>query len=100
MARPQKNAGLQELEQRLARQDLMLQTLVRLLLEKNVIGREEFAQWLRYVDGLDGKDDGRLGADTGYKSCAKCDRTNPAKVFKCQYCGASFPDNIMLTNDG
>lgn len=100
MSNLRKNARLEELDQRVARQDLMLQTLVRLLLEKNVIARDEFAQWLRYVDALDGREDGKLGADAAFKTCPKCKRTSPAKVFKCQYCGAGFPDSIMLTNDG
>lgn len=87
---------VQKLQDRLARQELYIKTLLRLLLEKEVIHQEEFGEWLDYIDGMDGRLDGRLGEGTGSKTCGRCRRTNPQHARRCQYCDALFPSTEFL----
>jgi hypothetical protein len=90
---------LRELEDRLARQKLYTQTLLRLLLEKGVIQRDEFAEWLDYVDSLDGRADGKLGKDSRSKSCGRCRRVNPVQARRCQYCDTEFASAYFLAHE-
>jgi hypothetical protein len=92
--------SLNDLESRIARQDLYIQTLLRLLLEKGIIQKEEFGEWLDYVDSLDGRTDGRLSPSSGSKSCKRCRRVNPIHARLCQYCDALFPSSEFLDYDG
>lgn len=88
--------GLEQLEARVERQNLLIQTLLMLLLEKKVIGEEEFRKWLIYVDELDGKRDGRLKADNTPQECPKCHRKNQHKASQCMYCGEEFAQPEFL----
>jgi hypothetical protein len=78
------------LESRLERQEMLIQTLLILLLEKGVIGQDELREWMAYVDGLDGRMDGRLREAAEPKSCSKCGRMSPATAIRCQYCDTPF----------
>lgn len=91
---------VKELEARIARQELYIQTLLRLLLEKGIIHKEEYGQWLDYVDALDGRHDGKLDAHSGSKTCAHCRRVNPVQARRCQYCDTAFPSTQFLAFDG
>jgi hypothetical protein len=93
------HTSLRELEDRVARQKLYIQTLLRLLLEKGVIQREEFGEWLDYVDALDGRADGKLAKDTRSKTCARCRRVNPVQARRCQYCDTEFPSSHFLAHE-
>lgn len=44
-------------------QNLVLQTLLAILLDKGILTEEEFSTWARKCDELDGKQDGRLAHD-------------------------------------
>ncbi len=88
-------AGLAELQNRLERQNLLLQTLLRLLLKKGIIQEDEFKQWLAYVDQLDGKADGKLQEEKGTKACPACGRNSTLHAAKCQYCDAVFPPEFL-----
>ncbi|MBI3736192.1 hypothetical protein HY256_06735, partial [Candidatus Sumerlaeota bacterium] len=83
--------AVDELAVRVERQNLLLQTLLRLLLEKGVIHEDEFKKWISYVDALDGKTDGKLQKEKGIKNCPACGRVSQADAAKCQYCGADYP---------
>ena len=87
--------AVDELSARLDRQNLLLQTLLRLLLEKGVIQEEEFKQWIAYVDALDGKADGKLQKEKGIKNCPVCGRVSQMDATKCQYCGAEYPVEFL-----
>lgn len=91
---------LKDLEDRVARQNLYIQTLLRLLLEKGVMQKEEFGQWLDYVDALDGRWDGKLGEDGSVKTCGRCRRVSPLRSRRCSYCDAEFPSSEFLAFDG
>lgn len=72
------------------RQNLMIQTLLMILLEKQVIQEEEFREWLIYVDELDGVRDGRVREDKTPVACPKCHRNSPRTATKCIFCGHEF----------
>lgn len=84
-----------ELEERLARQELLIQTLLRLLLEKKVIHEDEFKEWMDYVDSLDGKRDGKLRVPKIARNCASCGRMNKPNAARCMYCDHEFPTEFL-----
>lgn len=92
-------SAFDELNGRVEEQNLLLQTLLRLLLEKKVVTRDEFRQWMNYVDELDGKRNGRLSRERGVKLCPGCKRKNKVNAFKCLYCDAEFANENFLAHD-
>jgi hypothetical protein len=90
-----KSADLSSLEVRLEQQNLLIQTLLMLLLEKKVIHEDEFKEWMIYVDELDGVRDGRVKAQQGPITCPSCKRNNPRTAVRCQYCGNEFPPEFL-----
>ena len=86
---------LHDVNARLEKQDLLLQTLVRLLLEKGVIQRDELSRWVDYVDSLDGSVDGKLKSDRRPRECPKCRRKNSPQARHCQYCGAELGASFL-----
>lgn len=95
------NASVADLEARVDRQALIIQTLLMILLEKKVIHDDEFREWLGYVDGMDGAADGRLREDRSPRACPSCTRMNRFGSAKCQYCGAEMEfDYIQHRRDG
>ncbi|MEQ8821669.1 MAG: hypothetical protein RLY93_15645 [Sumerlaeia bacterium] len=91
----QARSSAQEMELKLERQNLVIQTLLMLLLEKGVIHDQEFREWLAYVDGLDGKVDGRVREDKSPVACPKCGRNSPRQSPSCQYCGEALPADYL-----
>lgn len=89
------SATVAELQNMIGRQQLIIQSLLMLLLEKQVIDKDELAKWVEYVDQLDGKADGKLNADKSPVQCPKCGRTSPATVQRCLYCNAVLGDGIL-----
>lgn len=87
---------LENIRDRLSRIELMQQTLLRVLIEKGVLDKQEFSQWMKYVDQLDGRDDGKMAEESGVKSCPSCGRNNPVKLRNCQYCGADLPFDFLM----
>lgn len=88
-------AMVQELEARVARQNLIIQTLCRILMEKGVVTDQEWNEWLTYMDGLDGRVDGKLTEPRGPRQCEKCMRMSSPKATACQYCGADFQTDLL-----
>ncbi len=89
------HSGIDDLTHRLEKQSLMIQTLLMILLEKNVIQESEFKEWMVYVDELDGKRDGRLREDRSPVKCPSCGRNSPRAKSNCQYCGQEFPQEFL-----
>ena len=85
------NSTLADLQSQVARQNLMIQTLCRILLAKGVVEEKELQEWMSYVDKLDGVEDGRLRESKAPRECPSCRRMNAPKAVKCQYCGVEFP---------
>lgn len=93
-------AGNEELRDMIERQNLLLQTLIMLLLEKKVIGEDEFRQWMDYVDRLDGVCDGRVKEDRSPINCPACGRVNQRLARSCQYCGRAFEAEFLARRGG
>jgi ribosomal protein L40E len=95
---PTKKAGsttLDQLQFQIDRQHLVIQTLLIMLLEKGVMTEQELNEWIDYVDGLDGRRDGRLKADVSPITCSSCGRKNSPNAGHCQYCGHDFDLRIV-----
>ncbi len=92
----QTRSSVQELENRVEKQNLIIQTLLMLLLEKKVIHEDEFKDWMAYVDELDGVRDGRVRADKTPQTCPKCQRNNAPSAVKCQYCGEELEHDFLF----
>jgi hypothetical protein len=90
------SAEVVDLQMRVERQSLLLQTLLMILLEKKVIHDDEFREWMTYVDELDGSRDGRLREDRSPRPCPQCNRRNKAAATNCQYCGAAIESEYLM----
>lgn len=92
----QARGTLDSLQGRIDRQDLIIQTLLMILLEKKVIHEDEFKEWMLYVDELDGTRDGRLREDKTPVVCPGCGRNSPRSAPNCVYCGHEFEPEFLL----
>lgn len=90
------SGALEEMQHRLDRQYLLIQTLLMILIEKKVIHEDEFVEWMDYVDELDGSKDGRLKETKTPQQCPKCKRRSPATATKCIYCAEDFPTQFLV----
>jgi hypothetical protein len=88
--------ALPALQARVERQDLIIQTLLMILLEKKVIHEDEFQEWVIYVDELDGTRDGRLREDTTPVSCPACGRNSLRTSSRCVYCGHELEPEFLI----
>lgn len=95
---PDSRHAISELQHKVERQHLFIQTLLRLLMEKGLIQENEFREWLTFVDGFDGHVDGKLKPDTAPQLCSSCARKSPASYPRCQYCGAEFAMAVLETD--
>jgi hypothetical protein len=85
------------LEERVDRQALLIQALVRLLLKKGAVTADEMKEWMEHVDMLDGAHDGKFRPAVGAVRCPSCDRVSRSSALKCQYCGAELPAQKLET---
>jgi hypothetical protein len=94
------SSTIMELQASLERQNLMVQTLARLLIAKGIVSEEELDQWMAYVDGLDGAVDGKLRKGRVPRACPDCNRMNPPNAVKCQYCSTDLPVGFLEKPEG
>lgn len=57
------NARIAQLEQEIDEMRLYVVAMMRLLLSKELVSREDLERMLKMVDGLDGREDGRHSGD-------------------------------------
>lgn len=95
---PESRHAILDLQHKVERQHLFIQTLLRLLIEKGIVQESEFREWLSFVDGFDGLLDGKLKPDAAPKSCPSCGRKSPATYPRCQYCSTDFPLDVLETD--
>lgn len=93
------NASIIELQQAVERQNLLIQTLCKILVAKGLVLEDELNEWMRYVDGLDGNVDGRLRDKKAPLACPSCKRMNPSKAAKCQYCGTELQGQFLYPEE-
>jgi hypothetical protein len=80
-------SDIESLKALVEQQNLIIQTLLVLLLEKKVIDEEEFNEWAKKMDELDGARDGKLSEDKSTSRCPECGRQNPVTSTACMDCG-------------
>jgi hypothetical protein len=93
---PSTQNSIEDMRIRLERTTLVLQTLMMILLEKNLVQENELREWLVYVDQLDGTQDGRLREDKTPVECPKCKRKTPRLISRCIYCGQSIEVDYLF----
>ena len=96
----QPSNDVETLRARLEHQQLLMQTLLMILLEKKVLHEDEFKEWMIYVDELDGARDGKLRAASAPLSCPSCKRNSPYGSTKCIYCSTEFPPEFLVRKPG
>jgi len=85
------------LKERIERQNLIIQTLIVMLLDKGVITEDDFRETARRVDMCDGERDGRLSEDKSLAPCPDCRGLNPNTATKCAHCGAALDPELITT---
>lgn len=88
-------AEVRELESMVQRQNLIIQALLTVMIEKGQFTEDEFRQCMDAVDMLDGAADGKLKEDNSPVSCPGCNRINKRTAKQCQYCGQVFETNVL-----
>ncbi|MEM7232376.1 MAG: hypothetical protein AAF517_09390 [Planctomycetota bacterium] len=78
---------VQELESQIGELALFNQTLLRMLIEKDVCTPSEFTNLFQMVDLEDGVADGRVTPERVPGQCSSCRRKMPKNKAKCMYCG-------------
>ena len=87
----------EHLKERIERQNLIIQTLLVMLLEKGTITAEEFRETANRVDMCDGVRDGRLSEDKSLLPCPKCSGLNHNQATRCDHCGAALDPELITT---
>lgn len=84
------------LERRLERQELLLEALIRGVLQRNLMTREELQDLVARADLEDGREDGRMGPDRVKRApkCPNCKRPVNPRREDCVYCGAEIPAEL------
>ncbi len=94
------DAPAQMIQDRVERLHLVVQTLLALLIEKQIIGEDEFHEWIDYIDRLDGVRDGKLREDRSPQTCTRCGRNNAPHALQCAYCGSALERRRILPPTG
>jgi hypothetical protein len=81
-----------EAHQRIARLELTVEALIRLLELRGGLARQELALMIQQIDLADGVEDGRIGPDrtASARRCEQCARPLNPKRSSCIYCGAAI----------
>ena len=88
-------SDIESLQEMVEQQNLVIQTLLVLLLDKGVIMEEEFNDWAKKMDELDGVRDGRLSEDRSQIKCPDCAHKNPHGSTKCEECGKELAPHLI-----
>ena len=80
---------MRDLEEALARSNLVAQALWEILREKLALSEEELLARVAEVDQRDGRRDQRMSPQLG--SCPHCQRTVNTRHRKCIFCGEELP---------
>ncbi len=92
----QQQRDLAAMSQRLARLELTVEALVRLLQVRTGLSRDELGLMIQRVDLADGVQDGQIGPDRigDAPPCANCGRPLNPKRETCLYCDAPVAEAI------
>jgi len=81
------SVGVREMQKELGRHRLIIEVLVRALIEKGLYTRDQLNALANLVDMEDGIRDGRIKPKKGVKHCAECSRVLMDVSGQCMYCG-------------
>ncbi len=81
------NHSLDTLRREVDRQRLVIEVLVRALVEKGIYTRDQLNALANLVDMEDGVRDGRMKTRKGIDLCSGCGRTLMNRTGTCLYCG-------------
>lgn len=83
------------IEMLVERQSLLIESLIRMIVERGVCTADELNELARTIDEEDGVVDGRRSTDMmvarGVVTCPGCSRKTSAKNPVCQWCGVEMP---------
>ena len=79
------------LEDEIARQALVIQTLLVICEKKGLFNEAEFRQALETLDLSDGVRNGKVKKAKTPLPCPQCSKKNSYKALKCIYCGTELP---------
>lgn len=88
-------ATIVDLQNAIDRHRLIIQSLLMLLLDKQVITEPDLKRWMDYMDQLDGRVDGKLSLDKSPVTCPQCGRVSPPNSPRCMYCHADLATNVL-----
>jgi len=88
-------SDIESLQALIEQQNLVIQTLLVVLLEKGVFKEEEFNECAKKMDLLDGVRDGRLSEDKSLIACPECGHQNPHTATKCEDCGKALEPHLI-----
>ena len=83
-------SDIEQLQRKVGQQNLIIQTLIAILLEKGVFTEDEFHEIIEEIDELDGKKDGALAEDKSPVTCKACGKNNSRTKDKCMWCGKAL----------
>ena len=81
------NPSLDALRREVDRQRLVIEVLIRALIDKGIYTRDQLNALANLVDMEDGVRDGRMTPRKGIELCSSCGRTLMNKLGTCLYCG-------------
>lgn len=84
---PPSAKGVRELEREVGRHRLLIEVLLRAIVDKGIYTRDQLNAMANLVDMEDGIRDGRLKKDSSVKHCSSCGRVMMNVSGQCLYCG-------------
>ncbi|MCF6228756.1 MAG: hypothetical protein L3J82_08880 [Planctomycetes bacterium] len=85
-----------DIEDAMARQALIIRSLLTLLERKGLTNDDEFRALVNEVDLSDGKLDGKYAPEAKPTECPKCLKVNGRRAIKCMYCGESLTGREII----
>lgn len=82
-----RSEGIKELKREIERLSLIVETLVRALIEKGLYTREQINALANLIDMEDGRRDGRITKAKDVKHCSSCGRVMMNVSGACLFCG-------------
>ncbi len=79
--------GFKDLQREVERLRLVVETLVRALVEKGLYTREQINALANLIDMEDGRRDGRIPISRKVKNCSACGKVMMNVSGACVYCG-------------
>ncbi len=85
-----------DIEDAMARQALIIRSLLTLLERKGLTNDADFRALVNEVDLSDGKLDGKYTPQSQPAECPKCLKINDRRAMKCMYCGEQLTGRELI----